>query len=368
MEVYWIFYIIGLICFIIDYNATEGTEQCALRYKQFEKRFSAFLFLVVGIFVMFRDEVLDTYMYVSVFKSIPTSLEYVSLYLQNSHFEFGFITAQFLFKRFITTDHYYWFGFVAAVSLIPLFQRLKCWSDQLGFSSFLFIAGTSFTWLINGMRQYIVVCLLFYFSFWLLKGGRIRFIITIILLSLIHKSVLILLPIYLIISTKKIFNWSLLFIILLTIIGIIYSDIVLDAAMIALEMDYSHTLENGQGASFIRFLVVAVPSILIIFNIRKIREMAPRHIVLAANLSVVGACFMLAAVFTNGILIGRLPAYFNMYNLYLLPWLIKVCFPTTHKIVVWLCVILYSVFFYFQMCVAWHGLPYISHFFNLYLT
>lgn len=368
MEVYWIFYIIGLTCFIIGYNAPEGTQQYALRYKQFEKRFCAFLFLVVGIFVMFRDEVLDTYIYVSVFKSLPTSWEYVSLYLQNSHFESGFIIVQFFIKKFITTDHYYWFGFVATISLIPLYQRLKSWSDQLGFATFLFIAGTSFTWLINGMRQYIVVCLLFYFSIWLIKGDRIRFIITIILLSLIHKSVLILLPIYLIISTKKIFSWSLLLIIILTIVGIIYSDTVLGAAMTALEMDYSHALENGKGASFIRFLVVAVPSILIIFNLKKIRTIAPRQIVLAANLSVVGACFMLAAVFTNGILIGRLPSYFTVYNLYLLPWLIKNCFPATHKIIAWICVIFYTVFFYFQMCIAWKGLPYVSNFLNLYLT
>lgn len=88
---------------------------------------------------------------------------------------------------------------------------------------------------------------------------------------------------------------------------------------------------------------------------------ANKSIKLAINMSFVGVCFYFASTFTDGILIGRMPIYFTVYNLYLLPWLIHNCFEIRSRKIVWLgCACAYGLYFYYQMEVAWGGLMYVS--------
>ena len=83
-------------------------------------------------------------------------------------------------------------------------------------------------------------------------------------------------------------------------------------------------------------------------------------------MNLVGICFYFAATFTNGVLVGRMPIYFTVYGLYLLPWVIRNCFTKRSRKVVWvLCAISYFICFYYQMCIAWDGLMYVSKFLKL---
>ena len=67
-------------------------------------------------------------------------------------------------------------------------------------------------------------------------------------------------------------------------------------------------------------------------------------------------------------LLGRLPIYFSLYNLILLPWLIKSIFENKERdLIYFIMIICYIGFFYYQMSVSWDGFGYSSEILNLHL-
>ena len=67
-------------------------------------------------------------------------------------------------------------------------------------------------------------------------------------------------------------------------------------------------------------------------------------------MSVICAGIYFLGIFTSGILVGRLPIYFELYNLILLPYLLKECFTKeSSKIMFVLCTIGFLGFYYLQM-------------------
>ncbi len=61
----------------------------------------------------------------------------------------------------------------------------------------------------------------------------------------------------------------------------------------------------------------------------------------------VGIYFL--GIFTSGVLVGRLPVYFELYNIILLPYLLKECFTKeSSKIMFILCTVGFLGFYYLQ--------------------
>ena len=146
-----------------------------LRYKQNvanKTRFSyAFLtFAYIAFFCSLRDVVLDTSSYIGSFNVAPDNLTLIPDYL--SEFETGklFHFTEVIFKTLISDNHYFWLAFLCVISLGCLLRVYYKRSENFPFTAFLFVASTTFTWLINGTRQFFVVCVLFAFSDWLLEG------------------------------------------------------------------------------------------------------------------------------------------------------------------------------------------------------
>lgn len=321
-------------------------------------------FLPLLFFLSFRDVVLDTYAYVDMYYITPGKWDELTEFTKNPSLQgVAFFYLIGIFKIIFHSTHYWWFFFIAAICLWCIYKTCILKSPSMALTVFLFIAGTTFTWLLNGMRQFLVVCLLFYASKLLLKEKKIWYVVTVFLLSYIHLSAIFLIPIVFFISKKKILGKGMIFIVLATLICTYYSDFTLGKANELMNGEYGDYLtKENAGASIMRLLVTCVTPAIALMNIKKIRAIdTPPYIYLAINMSIIGACFMFAASFTNGILIGRMPAYFTIYDLYLLPWLIYNCMGRIRPIVLSSCVVLYIVYFYVQMCIAWHGLPYVSY-------
>ena len=71
--------------------------------------------------------------------------------------------------------------------------------------------------------------------------------------------------------------------------------------------------------------------------------------------------------FSGGILIGRLPIFFDMYNIILLPWLIQNLFDLKERrLAYFLASICYIAFFYYKLKVGM-GMNYESDLLNLYI-
>ena len=183
----------------------------------------------------------------------------------------------------------------------------------------------------------------------------------------IHSSAMVVIPICWFVSSKKILDKKMKLFGFMAIIGTFCSNSLFRLLSgFSLFAKYSDALLNGQGSSIPRLIVAWVPMFITILAYKRVKETAPPSIRLAVNMSFIGSCFYLVSTFTNGILIGRMPLYFTLYDLYLLPWLIKNGFTKESGKIVWLaCVVFYLAFFCYQMYIPWEGLEYVSDFLHL---
>lgn len=368
MPVYWSMLLFTVVIGIFCYGTPK--KRVLVDGQQIYRVKMGFVFVIVGYIVFFagfRDKVLDTGTYIATFDALPSEFEGLFSYLNSIDGDQGFYFLAGLFKMFISNEHYAWLFFLAAISCICIFRTLYKYSVDFPLAAYLFIATTTFSWLMNGTRQFLVASILFGFVDWLIEGKKFRYAFLALLLATIHSSAVFVAFIVLFISSEEIFGKKMLFFMILTIIGTYYSESLFSfLGTISESMNYEETMTLAGGSNIIRLLEALIPVLIVLVNYKNVKNIAPRFIKVAINMSLVGACFYFASTFTNGILVGRMPIYFTIYNLYLLPWAIRNCFTKESRKIVWiLCVVCYLAYFYYQMCIAWGGLMYVSDILNL---
>ena len=361
MPVYWSMFIFAVVLILFSRYATKGVIQ-----PNGDIQYSTSRILVVltagyiAVFASLRDAVLDTYAYIDTFENMSTEPEMMIRQAVSSSGR-GFNLILGLFKIYISENHYLWLGFVACVSLYCLFRFYRKYSCDYAFTFFLFIASTNFTWLLNGARQFLAVCVLIGFVDWWVSGDRkhkLLYALLAIGMTAIHSSVWFVLPmVYMSARGKLLDKW--MFIVLVgTVFVTMNTGNVVEFASDVMNKDYTVSMSESRGASYQRFLISLVPLCMVLPKLKKVREAATPIINFSINMSFIGACFFFVAMFSSGILAGRMPIYFTLYNYILIPWLLKKFYP--NPILSFACVLFYSIFFYYQMCVAWHNLTYVS--------
>ncbi len=364
--------ILSIIALVIEANQLQPVNLSPTVDKSpvFAKKelwISQIVILPLLFFLGFRDEVLDTYAYVSFFDSLQ--IDFNPSQIESLRYGYCFPLIARQCKTYISDTHYFWFFLLAAINLYCIVKICEKYSPNLAFSIYLFVAGTTFTWCLNGTRQFLAVTILFLLSPILVEGGfkkKLLYIIFVLLCADIHTSAIFLVPIILLVSTKKLYSKGMILVVIGTAICTLFSDSILGEAAEIMDKDYEEALESGTGTNIIRFLFVAITTGIGIIKYKTIARTAPPSIILGLNLSLAGACFMFAACFTNGILVGRMPQYFTIYNLFVIPWLVYNCFNSYRKFIFTGFIILYFMWFFYQMQIAWKGLPYISYILNIY--
>lgn len=368
MPVYWSLLFMTLIIALFSYSSgkIKVEQEGQILYKT-KLGFAILSCVFIIFFVGLRDSVLDTYWYVGSFEAIPTDWSGIIAYSSKQSSGVLFYLLQGVFKKFISDNHYIWFIFLAMICCFCIFRVIYKYSIDFPLSMYLFIANASFTWLLNGARQFLAVCILFTFTDWLIKGKKLRYIIVVLAMSLIHISAIFIIPIALFVTSKKILGKRMYIFAIITVVGTYFAEPVIAVISNSIGADYNVALESGAGSGVMRLIVSSVPLIIVLFAHRLVKKNATPSIVISINMSFIGVCFYFASMFTNGILVGRMPIYFTLYNLYLMPWLIKKCFTKeSSRIIWWLCIGFYLVYFYYQMNIAWGGLEYTSEILKLY--
>lgn len=368
MPIYWsmllVTIVIGILSYVIPLKTTivDGQETTRVRVG-----FVVILAAYIIFFVGFRDRVLDTGAYISNFNALPRDFDGLIAYLDLVDRDKGFYFLAGIFKIFVSEKYYAWLFFLALISCFCIFRTLYKYSVDFPLSAYLFITTTTFTWLLNGTRQFLVVCILFGFVDWLIEGKKIRYTLLVLVLTTIHSSAIFMAIIVLFVSSKQIFTKKMFAFVILTVIGTYYSEYVFDFMSETSEtMSYTDTIGMDGGSNVLRLFVTIIPIMIVMINYNNVKKIAPASIKLAINMSLIGSCFYFTATFTNGILVGRMPIYFTVYNLYLLPWVIRNCFTKDSRKIVWVfCAVCYFVYFYYQMCIAWGGLMYVSDILNI---
>lgn len=359
MPIYWSFLILSYFLLVIAYKKTT-----VVGYANGEEVYHVnnvlrwFPVLYLALFVCLRDEVLDTYFYIGDFNNMPTNWNAIDIYNQSSGSKgFHFIMA--LFKMYISKSYYLWLTLIGGVSLYSLFRFYRKFSCNYAFTFFLFISSTAFSWLFNGARQFVVACVLIGLVDWFLYGSKkqkLLYVAIAIFMTTIHSSAWFVLPLIYICSRGKMLDKWMVLVTIGAIVGTLLMGDILEAASEVMNKDYD--MSESTGSSVMRLLISAVPLTLVLIKLKRIRKDATPIISFTINMSLIGICFYFASTFSNGILVGRMPIYFTLYNYILLPWLLKKYY--NKNVFILMCVSCYTFYFYYQMCIAWHHLDYKS--------
>ena len=339
---------------------------------QYIKRIGkVFAFLGIAYIIYFvgcRSGIGDTPAYISMFNDYPDNIS--NLILDNYSKDKGFVILSVLFKQFISADYHVWLFTIACISGIYIAKTIYKYSENYFFSLYLFIVTVQFVWMLNGIRQFLVVSILFANVDLILEKKYIKFFSLVFFLSTIHITALIMIPVYFFVQTKPMTRQNLILLGIIIIVAL-SMDNISDYASQSLENTaYSGYLENAAtsyGSNIIRTLVALVPCFLAYYGRGKVKEANSKIINICINMSILTAIMYFSSSISGAILIGRLPIYCDLYNLILIPWLLNNIFDKNERrLVYYIVIICYFIFFYYKAIIAM-GLYYISDILNLKL-
>ena len=376
MTVYW-FMMAWVILFGILAQVTSK-RVCVGEYlgeEVYEARAHLFMavvtFAVIVFFAGARSYIADTTAYIQMFNDYPLFQNAHDVIFDSSAREPGFRLFSILIKTYISDNYTVWLSIIAIISGICVMFPLYKYSCNFGVSAFLFIASCQFMWMFNGMRQFLVAAIIFSCTGLILKNKTLLYILIVCVLSTIHQSALLLIPMYFIAQGEPWNKRTLLFIGCIVLAMLFTSKFTNLLTDVVEQTDYASSVNefkaSDDGTSPIRILVQSIPIILAFLYRNKIKEKLTPIIKLSINMSLIDSgLYIISKVASSGILLGRLPIYFSMYNLILLPWLLKNIFEKREKdLIYYIMILCYFAFFYYQMVVAWGGMGYSSKILNI---
>lgn len=321
-----------------------------------------YIFVLIGL----RSGVGDTRAYIQIFNELPNQISIPVI--QSFDKDIGFYVLSVLFKQFISANYQWWLFTISWISGFLVTKTIYKYSDNFFYSLYLFIVMLCFVWMLNGMRQFVAVSIIFGNINLFLEKKWVKSIILVLFATTIHITALFILPIYFLVDFKC-FGWKFyIFIFIVFIIGI-NIDYIANTFSIVLEdsayQGYLDAAATSEGSNILRVAVGIAPCIIAYLGRNQVQ--GNKLINLCINMSIVSAIFYFISSFSGGILIGRIPIYYDMFNLILIPWLIKNVFVESNHIFMYIFIgICYFIFFYFKAYLGM-GLGYESQILSVYL-
>lgn len=275
----------------------------------------------------------------------------------------GFTALMTLAKGLGIQDYQHFFLLVAALQMLCIVNTFRRYSGDFWFCIFLFAASTDFiSWMHNGMRQFIAVCITFAAFDLLVKRRFLWFALAVLLAAQIHGSAVIMLPLAYIMHGKVLNRKT-----MLTIIGAVLCIPFIDRFTPILEnlmadTQYGDVLNNeiwagDDGTNVLRVLVYSAPALMVFFGRRYVANSDDPAINLCINASIITMAVYLVSMVTSGVYVGRLPIYTTLHGYMVLPWIIDQVFErSSAKLIKLLMIGCYFGFFYYQMGIAWDQL------------
>ena len=225
------------------------------------------------------------------------------------------------------------------------------YSSYFELQVFIYIAAGYLTVSMNGMRQCLVAAILFIFTNLIIEGKFKAYLIIVILLSSVHGSAIIMIPLYFIVREEA---WSkkVVLMIILAVIGIVGYNIISPIFFKMLEdTQYGvYSTIESQGSSFIRTLVNMVPILLAYLKRNELKEKWPESNVFI-NMALINVIFVAFGMFNW--IFNRFTIYMQLYNFILIPYIVKKCFKGKEKRLFYFGVIIcYFIFFYREQVIG----------------
>lgn len=317
--------------------------------------FAILSFALLVFFVGQRSYIFDSSEYQYAFNGETRGInQFFSILFDFNHNKGpAFSALMVLFKSIFPYAQYNdWFTFVAIIQVLLLAKTTHKYSCNYTLSIYFFMTMSYFVWMLNGVRQFMAVCVVFGFIDLLIEKKSIKFFIVVFIAFLLHSSAIVWFPVYFCMAYDE---WSIKF--LLISVGVVVALFFFIKNQNS-DSNYFYLTENSysNGVNPLRVLVSAIPVFLSFIRRDRIAQNAPCFI----------RCFIKCAIITTEIYIltifisvvaGRIVVFLSIFQVLLLPWLLKYAFnEAERKILSLLLVILYFLYFIYDMYVAGNGI------------
>ena len=346
---------------IVLYSMPKKTEYISGQYVQ-RWHWVTVIMLVLPyiLWAGCRTNFIDTITYIQTFNMVPSSIAQIPAYLAYNDKDQGFSVLMIVLKSLGIRDFHTFFMFIAMFQILCMVYTFRKYSENFWISMFLFVVSTDYiSWMHNGIRQFIAVCMTFAAFDLLVKRRYVPFILIVLLASTIHGSALLMIPFAYVMSGPALNRKT-----LLMIFGVALLVPFIDRLMPMLESVLADTQyddimtngiwENDDGTNLIRVLVYSVPALVAILGRKYVKSNRDPAINLCINASMITVAMYLVSSVTSGIYIGRIPIYTTLHGYMVLPWLIDEIFEKASvRLIKVLMIVFYVAFYYYQMEIIW---------------
>ena len=302
----------------------------------------------------------DTGAYRINFNMAPSSFWELPAYLKTHQKDQGFIVLMTCIKFLGITNAQDFFMLIAALQMFCMVFAFRKYSPNYWVCIFLFVASTDyFSWMFNGMRQFIAATVLFAAFGLLVRGQFLRYCLVVLVVSRIHGSALLMIPLAYVMQGKAM-NRKTLFLIAVIVMLMPFADRFMPMLTDVLaETQYNDVTSNeiwanDDGTNALRVLVYSVPALVCFFGWRYIVNSNDRVMNLCVNGALMTMAMYLVSMVTSGVYIGRLPIYTTFYGYMAIPWVLERIFERRScNLILLLLVLCYIVFYYYQLAMGW---------------
>ena len=346
--------IIYYFIFIIDYII------CIFASKTKNKLLLLLSFLLPVIFVGFRYNVgTDFQSYVYMFENFKTLSFHQML---TNEWELASKIIIFILSKFFNNPSSL-FLMIAILNYLPIVIINKHFNYKYLPMS-LFIYNCVFLpFCMNGMRQGIAMCFIFYSVMLLLFNDQKKSIVFLIISFLFHKSCILFLPYYYIIFTEKendnknIGKKIILLTIVMSILILFFlKNILLNFGILKYSSYYNNiNAENISFSTLLTYMPIIIILLLSKYKDKVINTLKP----------IVISGYLYHVIGTTARYLYRISLYFTLFEVILIPYLIYNCKDKNTKIIISLLFIIYLlIYFWYQFyIVGQHEIfPYIFKF------
>ena len=357
----WYLFVFLIILYCVS-SASHQRYQIyvAGEYEGRYKWFSALMIVAVLTYVAATraNRFGDTGAYIRGFWEMEPTWDNIIRTIHGTGKDKGFSVTAILLKMLIGDRYQLYLGIIAGFCLMCVFFVYKKHSCNLFMTTFFFLASGEYVqWTHNGIRQFIAVSMIFAATGLLLKKRYILYIAVVLLASTFHASALVMIPAIAVVQGRA-WNLKSIFMMLAVLVITSSTDLLNDLLFGIMEnSQYSDSIDalmSTGGTNPLRVAVFAIPPLMALIFRRQILALNIPIINLSVNMAIVSFGVFIISMFTSGIYIGRMPIYFSLYNYLLLPWIIERFFEkNSSKLIYWLAICCYMIFYYYQMHVIW---------------
>ena len=359
-EFVFIIFWIGFIAIIAKYAPLKRKELvCGVEEERYPWLFAAIVFLPIVWMAATRGDIADTINYRLNFQhDMPDSFSGISEYMSGITKDYLFYLISAIIKVIIGNNYVVYFAVLATIQAISLLSIFRKYSCDYVFSVFLFVASADYFWMFNGIRQFLAATIMFLGTALVVNKKFVPLIILIVFASTFHQSALIMIPIVFLVQ-GEVWNKRTVAFLATAILVIFFVDRftnLLDSLLT--DTQYSNAMTysdwDDDGTNPFRVAVYCVPAVISFIGRKKINELNIPLINICANMSIVSASLYLVSMVTSGIVFGRLPIYVSLFSYILLPWELNNLFEEDMKKIIYgLAIVLYLIFYYYQMHITW---------------